>query len=153
MGTLTSILGPDPPSGEHHLYEPSTCPIDTQILHVRNVYQAISPLVAIVHLFMVNHPYIRPINQRNGNLSSSQDASQFLDQKMAPRSPRETSGREKGPFHSHSRKESNVCFCWGGKSCLRGVRNLTGGMKYDIIVSCCATVNILFRSGNQRYTH
>ena len=78
------------------------------ILHVRKVYQAISPWSrGHCSPFMVNHPYIRPINQRNGNFPLPRMHRSSWTRRWHP------GRREKGPSHSRSRKESMVCFCWG----------------------------------------
>ena len=77
--------------------------------------------VAIAHLSW-------PINQPNGNFSSSQDASQFLDQKMAPRFPRaKRRAGKRGHLIAIAAKKALYVFCWGGKSCLRRVPKKTGG--------------------------
>ena len=81
------------------------------ILHVRNVYQAITSPCSRGHCspFMAHQPTERQFFLFPGCIAvlGPEDGTQVP--------PRETSGREKGPSHSHSRKEGIVCFLLGGE--------------------------------------
>ena len=109
---------------------------------------------------MVNHAYIQPINQR-GNFPLPRTHRSSWTRRWHPGSPRETLAGKRGPFHSHSCPAKKALYVFVG-----GENHVREGSKknsrewwhtwdeiYLLFVSCCAKVDSLFSSGNQRYTH